>query len=70
MKAKLPEAERTFASGTKYLCVWCDTEFYKKGPILACPSCTNADVKDIIPIYLEDDSEEEALYCEVDFTGG
>jgi hypothetical protein len=70
MKAKLPEAERTLAASTKYLCVWCDTEFYKQGHILECPNCTNSEIKDIIPIYLEDDLQEEALYCPVDFTGG
>lgn len=70
MKAKLPEAERDFESGTRFLCIWCDTVFVRQGPLIKCPSCANQDEKDIIPIYLEDDPQEEALYTRSDFSGG
>ncbi len=70
MKAKLPESEQTLVSGARYLCVWCDAEFSIKKGELRCPSCGNNQVRDIIPIYLENDPQEEALYCEVDFHGG
>lgn len=70
MKVKLPEAERVFEPGIKYLCIWCDTEFCRQGPALACPSCGNSDHRDIVPIYLEDDPQEKALYSPSDFQGG
>ncbi len=70
MKAKLPEAERTFGCGTKYLCIWCDTEFFKQADKISCPNCTNSDMKDILPIYLENDPQEESLYCADEFPGG
>ncbi len=70
MKAKLPHGEKVVESKAKYLCVWCDAEFHIKQGELKCPQCNNNNVKDIVPIYLEDDPQEEALYCPVDFTGG
>lgn len=69
MKAKLPQGEKP-VEAAKYLCVWCDTEFFVDKDELACPTCGNSDIKDIVPIYLEDDPQEEALYCPVDFSGG
>jgi len=50
--------------------MWCDFAFpYEKGT-LACPKCQTDDTDFLIPIYRENNIQEQAMYCPIDFHGG
>ncbi|HEY9792054.1 MAG TPA: hypothetical protein V6D22_16730 [Candidatus Obscuribacterales bacterium] len=72
MKAKMPSSQKPQEPG-QYECLWCDTVFWYQaapGSKLACPSCRNADRRDLVPIYMENSPSEQTLYTAADWHGG
>jgi ribosomal protein L37AE/L43A len=71
MKTKTPDLQSQTAG--RYECIWCEATFNRKmeGDSLKCPGCGNSNAKDLIPIYVEEDSPEESMmYTDKDFQGG
>jgi hypothetical protein len=68
MKAKAPQGKDT-TKPTEYLCIWCDASFkHQEGKELICPSCLNKN--DLVPIYMENNAQEQSMLTSNDFHGG
>ena len=68
MKAKVRQPE--LAQYGEYLCLKCDNRFRFDGGKLFCPRCKNQKRLDMLPVYVENDKEEEQLYTDGDFGEG
>jgi hypothetical protein len=71
MKTKTPDLGPQTAG--RYECIWCDATFVhrKESDSLQCPGCGNSNSKDLVPIYVEEESPEETMmYTKKDFQGG
>lgn len=69
MKAKMPSSQKPPEAG-EYVCIWCDTTFDYKSGDLMCPVCGNGNRRDLIPIHMEDNPQEDQLYTPSDWHGG
>lgn len=68
MRAKLPAGEVREAG--QYLCQCCQTVFMYETGILSCPNCHKLDPQELIPVYMEDDEEENEMYSDDDWGSG
>ena len=68
MKAKLPAGERREAG--QYLCQGCQTVFIYEVGNLSCPNCGKLEPQELIPVYMEDDTEEDDMYSADDWEAG
>jgi tRNA(Ile2) C34 agmatinyltransferase TiaS len=69
MKAKMKPGQKPPEPGN-YQCQKCNCRFTAKGDTLVCPKCENTNRDELIPIYMENDPEEEEMYSEADWHGG
>lgn len=71
MKAKMPPGEK-IPEAAEYLCKKCETRFYfsELNDELVCPSCGTADQTELVPVYMENDPQEEEMYSEDDWGQG
>lgn len=71
MKCKMPGSKP--AEPATYLCMNCDSAF-KYGACadeeLFCRKCGTDDMSFLIPIYVENNIQEQAMYCPIDWHGG
>ena len=58
MKAKMKEGQKIPEPG-EYQCQHCNCRFRVDGAKLACPKCANTKLDELIPVYMENDPEEE-----------
>jgi len=73
MKAKMKKGTKVPESGD-YQCQKCNQKFTFTGTtadqVIVCPKCSTSSLDDLIPIYMENDPEEEQLYSKDDWHGG
>jgi len=69
MKAKMRPGQKTPEPG-EYQCQRCNGRFRIDGGKLICPHCSNTKVDELVPIYMENDPEEEQMYSDADWQGG
>ena len=70
MKAKMKTGEKPPEEGN-YHCQKCRTQFKSTVKTkLVCPKCGTTTLGDLIPIYMEDDPEEEQMYSSSEWHGG
>jgi transcription initiation factor IIE alpha subunit len=72
MKAKMKKGLKPPESG-EYQCQKCNQRFNFTGTNaddLVCPKCGESSLENLIPIYMENNPEEEQLYSEDDWHGG
>lgn len=70
MKAKMKPGQKPPEPGN-YQCQKCNCRFKViEGVSLSCPNCGNVKMDELVPIYMENDPEEEEMYSEVDWQGG
>ena len=67
MKAKMLDK---VAEAGEYLCQKCETRFFFTIGHLRCPECGNSFRLDLIPIYMENDEQEEQLHLDDDYGQG
>lgn len=68
MRAKMPAGEVREAG--HYLCQACQTVFIYETGTLTCPNCYKLDPQELIPVYMEDDADEEEMYSKQDWGSG
>lgn len=70
MKSKTPELNSQTEG--RYECIWCESMFDRtdESSKLQCPQCGNANPKDLVPIYVDEDPEETMMYTDNDFAAG
>jgi len=72
MKAKMRKGTKVPESG-EYLCQKCNKRFIFEGTDpskLVCPNCGASKLEDLVPIYMENNPEEEQMYSKDDWQGG
>lgn len=72
MKAKMNKGLKVPESG-EYQCQRCNRRFIITGKSeeqLICPQCKDSNPQDLVPIYMENDPEEEQLYSKDDWQAG
>ena len=72
MKAKMKKGLKPPESG-EYQCQKCNHRFQFNSTDpnkLVCPKCGEASLDNLIPIYMENNPEEEQLYSKDDWHGG
>jgi rRNA maturation endonuclease Nob1 len=69
MKAKMGRGQKPPEPGN-YQCQKCNSRFQPNKDSLVCPQCGNAKAEELVPIYMEEDPEEEQMYSKDDFRGG
>jgi hypothetical protein len=70
MRAKMPPGQKV-PEAAEYMCEKCDARFYfNKRSELECPDCGTNNVNMLIPVYLEDDPLEDAMYSDDDWGQG
>lgn len=69
MHAKMPRGQKLAEPGD-YLCQRCEAQFHFDIGLLTCPKCGNTSRHELIPIYVEEDAEEEQMYTRGDFGQG
>ena len=69
MKAKMRKGEKPPEPG-EYQCQRCNCRFKPNGNKLICPQCGSSKQDELVPIYMENDPEEEQMYSEADWHGG
>lgn len=69
MKAKMKKGEKPPEPG-EYICQKCQNRFKVNLDNLICSNCGNSQQDELVPVYMENDAEEEQMYSEQDFHGG
>ncbi len=69
MKAKMKAGETIPESG-EYLCQRCENRFRFDGQKLVCPKCGTTDLAVLVPVYMEDNPDEEQMYAKGDWSAG
>jgi hypothetical protein len=69
MHAKMPGGQKIAETGD-YLCQNCETQFHFEAGLLTCPKCGSTARNELIPIYVEENPEEEQMYTRGDFGQG
>jgi PHP family Zn ribbon phosphoesterase len=69
--AKMPPNQKPPEPG-EYECIWCETVFEvaPERDSLACPNCGNKDRKDLVPIYIANMPDDEAMYTPDSYPAG
>lgn len=71
MRAKKSPGMQSETAGD-YECIWCETIFVRKeeDAKVCCPECGNSNVKDMVPVYVDDDGVDALMYTDKEFAAG
>jgi hypothetical protein len=69
MRYKMPQQEQTRGAG-EYLCLTCESRIMHTAGPICCVTCGNSAQEDLVPLYIEDDADEQDMYSDADWSGG
>ncbi len=69
MRYKMPQEEQVRDAG-EYLCLRCEARILHTAGAMCCVGCGNSKAEDLVPLYIEDDADEEEMYSQADWGQG